>query len=455
MFGNRFYNQLTRKYVALFGTLFNDIKIARVDGDSNFQFAMDVPINYGPMQKFLARLEQDPNFKAPAMTLPRMSFEITNMTYDGSRKLTNALTNAITSTDKNILRSQYTPAPYNLDFQLNIMTKYSEDGAKILEQILPFFKPEQTLSVKLIDPLDAYFDVPVILNSITTEDSYEGDFETRRALIWTLNFTVKGYFFGPVSDKKVVKFVRANIFDDMNDVVDTRVISSTSEEIIGEDANGDVGVIDENTFTMYFDDFANGESFGVSNTESNDRLTGNTDFQFTLGQVTPDINIRLGDTLNIVNESDDFSLVIIDDVIDPQTGAFGFSTSNVVDSAVANGMPAISGGTIKFKPTSSGEYYYISPENADFAGIIFVENVDVLLGGSVDEVEDPDADIPDIPPYVNYGDLPSSIVEVTPGLNSSGQGTKDPNETVHYSDIDWDDDWDYIVEITDGDDYRP
>lgn len=197
MFGSTFYNETTRRYVAVFGTLFNDITISRKDNSGTTIQTMKVPVNYGPMQKFLARLEQDPSLTAPAMTLPRITFEITGMAYDGERVLTGLTRNrAPKTTDNNSYNTQFTPTPYNIEFQLNIMTKYTEDGSKILEQILPYFKPEFTPTVKLVDDLDMYFDIPVVLTSVSTEDTYDGSFEDRRALIWTLSFTMKAYYFG-------------------------------------------------------------------------------------------------------------------------------------------------------------------------------------------------------------------------------------------------------------------
>ena len=213
MFGTSFYNETTRRYTAVFGTLFNDIRITRKDNAAATIQTMTVPVNYGPMQKFLARLEQDPTLTAPQITLPRMSFELTGMSYDAERNLTpmGRHSKSITNNDASF-NTQYTPAPYNLTFQLNIMTKFKEDGTKIMEQILPYFKPDFTPTVKLIDDLDMYLDIPIVLDSVSFEDTYEGNFEQRRALIWTLTFTLKGYYFGPVTQKKVIKFAKANMY---------------------------------------------------------------------------------------------------------------------------------------------------------------------------------------------------------------------------------------------------
>ena len=215
MFGHTFYHQTTRRYVAIFGTLFNNITIQRKDNDGMVQQTMKVPLNYGPMEKFLSRTQQDPDFTAPAITLPRMSFEIISMNYDGDRKLTNMTRNVKGITSKDRVRVQYTPAPYNIELELNIMTKYAEDGTKIIEQILPFFKPEFTVTAKMVDDMDMLVDIPIVLNSVRSEDSYEGSYEERRSLTWTLNFTLKGYYYGPITEKKIIKFANTNIYSSM------------------------------------------------------------------------------------------------------------------------------------------------------------------------------------------------------------------------------------------------
>lgn len=205
---NYFYNATTKKYIALFGTMFNKLSIARYDAQTNDEVQrMVVPISYGPYQKFLARIHQDPELnRKTAITLPRMAFELTNMEYDGSRKINSVrkISGQVSSDERKSF--QYVGVPYNLYFTLSIMTKYAEDGTQILEQILPFFKPEWTYTVKLIDNLDP-IDIPLVLTSVNMEDLYENDFETRRTLLWTLTFTMKGWYFGPQRDSKVIKFI--------------------------------------------------------------------------------------------------------------------------------------------------------------------------------------------------------------------------------------------------------
>lgn len=214
---NYFYNKTTKKYIALFGSIFNKLQVVRDDNSGAEIQRMIVPISYGPYQKFLARIEQDPELnRKSAITLPRMAFEIMSMTYDGSRKLPsiNKIRNNSTSNTASV-PYQYAPAPYNIEFNLYIMAKYAEDGTQIIEQTVPFFKPEWTTTVKLIDDMDP-FDVPLILNNVTMEDLYEADFETRRSLLWTLSFTMKAWYFGPSRDRKVIKFIDARFFTDVN-----------------------------------------------------------------------------------------------------------------------------------------------------------------------------------------------------------------------------------------------
>lgn len=218
MLGHHYYHQTTRRYVALFGTLFNDIIIDRKDSNGTSTTRFKVPIAYGPTQKFLSKVGEDPEHTAPATVLPRMSFEMLGMIYDGERKLTRHQLNKVTlPTNDNSFSTQFTSAPYNIEFQLNIMTKYPEDGNKIFEQIAPFFKPDWTASVEIIPELENFaIDVPIVLNSVTTEDTYEGAFEERRLLIWTLNFTLKGQYFGPVAERKVIKFTDVDVYGSMD-----------------------------------------------------------------------------------------------------------------------------------------------------------------------------------------------------------------------------------------------
>jgi hypothetical protein len=215
---NYFYNATTKKYIALFGSIFNKISIARNSiGTGEEIQRMVVPISYGPYQKFLARVNQDPDLnRKTAISLPRMSFEMTKFEYDGSRKI-NSIKKIKSSniTDSNSANFQYSPAPYDIEFSLYIMTSNAEDGTQILEQIIPFFKPEWTTTVKLMDNLEP-IDIPLVLQTVDIQDLYENKFETRRALLLILTFKMKCWYFGPDRQKKVIKFIDTKFYSNLD-----------------------------------------------------------------------------------------------------------------------------------------------------------------------------------------------------------------------------------------------
>jgi len=196
-----FYHEILRKTIISFGTLFNGITIKHSDSDGDVGSVIRVPLAYGPTQKFLARLEQQPDLnKSTQITLPRMSFEFIGLTYDPSRKVTTTQT-FISGADssKSTEKKTYMPVPYNMNFELSLMCKLNDDALQIVEQILPYFQPAYALSVDLVESIGEKRDIPVILENITMDDQYEGDFSTRRVLLYTLRFSAKTYLFGPVS----------------------------------------------------------------------------------------------------------------------------------------------------------------------------------------------------------------------------------------------------------------
>lgn len=194
-----FYHEIIRKTVIGFGTLFNEIYIRHKDSDGDSISEIKVPIAYGPIQKFLARIEQQPELNKPiAMTLPRLSYEMTSIQYDASRKAN--ITQTFKASDGTNLKQVFLPVPYNIGFQLNLISKLQDDALQVVEQILPFFQPHFNMTINLIDSIGEKRDVPVILDSTSFTDDYEGDFTTRRILIYTFNFTVKTYLFGPIAD---------------------------------------------------------------------------------------------------------------------------------------------------------------------------------------------------------------------------------------------------------------
>ena len=209
-----FYHEILRRTIISFGTLFNGIEIKHEDSNDKTVSVIQVPLAYGPTQKFLARLQQSPNLNKPTqITLPRMSFEFIGLQYDGSRKVTT--TQTFTSSTVGIstqVRKAYMPVPYNMAFELSVFTKLNDDMLQIVEQILPYFQPAYTLSVDLVETLGEKRDIPVIIESVNMQDDYEGDYTTRRSLLYTFRFTAKTYLFGPIpsaadSQKDLIKKV--------------------------------------------------------------------------------------------------------------------------------------------------------------------------------------------------------------------------------------------------------
>jgi hypothetical protein len=206
-----FYHEILRKTLIAFGSLFNEITIKHKNNADDVVSVIKVPLAYGPTQKFLARLNQSPNLSKPIqITLPRMSFEFTGLTYDATRKSTTTqYFTAKSVEDGTETKKMYLPVPYNMQFELSIMCKLNDDALQIVEQILPYFQPAYTMTVDLVDTINEKRDIPIILENITMQDDYEGDFTTRRVLIYTLRFTAKTYLFGPVSSasKDIIKKV--------------------------------------------------------------------------------------------------------------------------------------------------------------------------------------------------------------------------------------------------------
>ena len=217
MLGTTYYHETIRKYVAVFGTLFNDINVIRKDADDTIKEQIKVPIAYSPRDRWILRLRRARGIsgtdEAVAMTLPRMGFDLTGITYDGTRKLNTMgqVFAANTAASSSTLLKQFNPVPYNFDFSLYSMVSNAEDGAQIFEQIVPFFTPEFTVSVNLVPAMNIKPDISMILNGVQIEDSYEGDFQVTREIIWTLTFTMKGYIYPDVKSGSVTKSVIVNL----------------------------------------------------------------------------------------------------------------------------------------------------------------------------------------------------------------------------------------------------
>lgn len=253
MLGNYFYHEIIRRTVLAFGSLFNDINIRHKDSTGESISQIKVPIEYGPIQKFLARIEQQPELNKPiATTLPRLSFEMTSISYDPSRKAN--ITQTFKASDGTNLKKVYLPVPYNIGFQLNLISKLQIDALQVVEQILPFFQPSYNLTIDLIDSIGEKRDIPVVLNDVSFTDDYEGDFSTRRILIYTFNFTVKAYLFGPIADTTdgLIRKVQVDYYNGTDATTAKREMRYTVvPDPIDAEPGDDFG-FSENT-EMYFD----------------------------------------------------------------------------------------------------------------------------------------------------------------------------------------------------------
>jgi len=214
MLGNaHFYNRTIRKVVVAFGTMFNDILLQRysVDGTTK-QELFKVPLTYGSKEKYLTRITSDPNLtKTISSTVPRISFEMTGMSYDSGRKQVSTLQNFSANTATGI-KTQYAPVPYNFDFSMSIYVRNTEDGTQILEQILPFFTPDFNVTVDFIAPMDQKYDMPVILNSVSNEVDYEGDMASTRLIIWNLEFTARSFIWPAIKEESYIRNANANVY---------------------------------------------------------------------------------------------------------------------------------------------------------------------------------------------------------------------------------------------------
>ena len=234
MLGQTFYHQTIRKYVALFGTLFNDINIEKKDSGGNVLSRQKVPISYGPKQKFLIRLREDPSLdRQVAIQLPRLAFEMSGIAYDPIRKLNTigTLTHKETINGERNIKKMFNPSPYILDFSLYAFVENAEDGTQILEQILPFFTPEFNVSVNILTDMGIKLDIPIVLQSATSEDSYEGEFSARRTIIWTINFMLKGFIYPDIkSGQSIIKTVEIAFKETVPEASSTGVFERLSLE---------------------------------------------------------------------------------------------------------------------------------------------------------------------------------------------------------------------------------
>ena len=230
MFGQHFYHKQIRNAVIAFGTIFNNINIRRLDSSGNPLQAIRVPLSYAPKEKFIARLDQQSDLTGTdskvALTLPRMSFDITGYAYDPTRKLNKNQKISVaknTSGDNKRVNTQFSPVPYDVSFDLNIYTATSDDGLQIIEQILPYFQPDYTVTM-IMDRsyMDTKRDIPFILESVDYEDSYTGALTDRRRIIYTIKFTAKIYLYGPITTSAIIRNAEADMYSNTSDTNPSR-----------------------------------------------------------------------------------------------------------------------------------------------------------------------------------------------------------------------------------------
>jgi hypothetical protein len=258
MLGNEhFYNRTIRKIVVAFGTMFNDIHTVRYNKAGTIEYEkFKVPLNYGAKEKYLVRLASDPTLtKSIATTVPRMSFEMTGMSYDVSRKLPSTLRNFAAETATTV-KTQFVPVPYDFSFSLSIYVRNTEDGTQILEQILPFFTPDFNVTINFIPSMGKKYDMPVILNSVNTSTEYEGDLMSTRLITWDLEFTAKGYIWPPVLSGDVIRQANSSIY------LETR--AKDAQKVYVNYANG-VGYFASNETVRVSDKNIHGEVLYFSN----------------------------------------------------------------------------------------------------------------------------------------------------------------------------------------------
>ena len=258
MLGAHFYNEATRKTVIGFGTLFNNIELKKVDPNTGDVLEVEkVPLAYGPKQKFLTRLEQNPDVSNKvAITLPRLYFEMTGITYDSARKTSPVQKYRTTiAEDGTEVKTQYVPVPYDMSFELGIIAKSQDDGLQILEQILPFFQPNFNITLNMISDMEEKRDIAIVLNNINYEDDWDDNFLDRRSIVWTLNFTAKSYIYGPYTKADVIR--KARVIETIGDAeVNKRHVelSYTPKATVDYNQDGQVDAADD-AFVTADDDF--------------------------------------------------------------------------------------------------------------------------------------------------------------------------------------------------------
>ena len=258
MLGTYFYHEIIRKTIIGFGTLFNNIYIRHLNKDGSVADETKVGLSYGPSQKFLAKIKQQAELSKPiAITLPRMSFEMTGIQYDPTRK-TSVTQTFRACDDSGNVKKVYMPVPYNISFELSVYAKLNDDALQIVEQILPFFQPSFNLTIDLIDSIGEKKDIPVVMDSVNFQDDYEGDFSTRRALIYTFRFTAKTYVFGPIAESTegLIRKVQVDMYSGTDTQTAKREVRYTA---VPDPIDAEPG--DNFGFTEFWEDFSDSKEY--------------------------------------------------------------------------------------------------------------------------------------------------------------------------------------------------
>lgn len=292
MLGQTWYNEHIKRLVSVFGTLFNNIHVQRKDNSGNVAKDIRVPLSYGPKQKWLTRLEQDAEAnRQTEISLPRMGFELSGLQYASGRKLPTVNQNFKSSDNRDNIISQYNPVPYDFSFDLWIMSKNMDDGLMILEQIVPYFTPQFTLSIVEDNTMGISKDIPIILKSVNPQDNYEGTVEDRRVLIWDLKFTVESNLYPPVKDSKIIKKAIVNT------IVDTTVPGAGGKQYYSVAVNPSTAGVNDN-YTLI-------ETFIVDDYNSTSIITNPPSESGTTPTQTPTgtsilTTLKLGDLFDVV-----------------------------------------------------------------------------------------------------------------------------------------------------------
>lgn len=224
-----FYNMAVRKITVAFASLFNDIYVTRLNSDGTTQKQIRVPLGYGPKQKYIRRLNENNSISSDstdvAITLPRLAFNMTGIEYDSARKKNTLQRRFITHTDSGKTYNNYSEVPYNFNFKLSAMVKFMEDGLCIMEQILPYFTPEFTISINFND-INQKVDIPVVLGGVSLNEEYEGDFDSRRLISFDMDFTAKAHIYGPIRESKIIQTSTSTIWN-LDELVDGEITGPT------------------------------------------------------------------------------------------------------------------------------------------------------------------------------------------------------------------------------------